>query len=170
MPFDFFNTGITTRGAAFKTKGGEFRVSNDPRTGDDRFDSIISKSQAAQFKFFSPSRLFSPLRSNRMNVAFRISARKKRACVNGFGVIFADVDVARKTKIVFFDKRNKSFRTLFSPTRDRGLCFVGLCGVQICKAKITTGTISLQSFGKKGVESKKRDVVVMDDFLYGEPM
>lgn len=70
------------------TRGGEFRVSNPPRSSgirDNRFDSINRKA-ARDFITFSPKRLFTPLRRNTVTVDFSIPGRRDDALVRGMFV------------------------------------------------------------------------------------
>lgn len=171
MPFDFFNSPPTTRGAVFSPK--QLRVSNDVPVTDMRFNSIVLNAQSIQFQRFSQKRLFSPLKRNVVNIQFRIPGSKKRACVSGFGAVFTDVDLAGKTRMRFFDDKRRIIRNLPVAARSSGLSFLGICRSRpICKVSITLGNISLQRLGSRfGVEpgSGKVDVVVLDDFLYAEP-
>src|SRR5262249_29886738 len=94
----------------------------------------------------------------------------------GFGAVFADVDKPNgtaqgkhSTQIDYFDADGKliySGRVPASPG-DRGLSFFGIVFDQpvITRVKITTGDVKPgQDDGAGG-----KDVVMMDDFLYGEP-
>lgn len=173
MPFNFFNVGDFTRGAIFRAKGREFRVSNSIHPKDDRFDSIIAKAQAQRFVRFSLDRLFAPFLSNRMATVFRIPGTNRRAVVSGFGVVFTDVVHPAVTNMRFFDKRGCLIAKVTVPTQPKGLSFAGIIVKNrkgrtisvISKVRITLGTVSLRGFSKK----RRGDLVVMDDFLYGEP-
>ena len=82
MPGDFFKR-VVTRGAEMVAKRGEFRVSNpDPPNGDDKFSSINRKA-SRDFITFSPKRLFTPLKDNKVTVVFSIPAKRQDATVKG---------------------------------------------------------------------------------------
>lgn len=181
MPFDFFNT-VAPRGAIFNTKDKEFRVSNSANpadTHDDRFDSILPKAVSNQFQRFSPERLFTPLKSNKMAVTFRIPSTNKRARTTGFGAVFVDVDRPHATHMRYFDKNGCLIARIAVPPRNEGLSFVGIVVLNahrsvripaISKVRINLGTISVQHFahlwrGSHGIG----DVCVLDDLIYGEP-
>ena len=204
MPGDFFNTEVT-RGAVFRTKTGEFRVSNpvDEDIVDDRFDSIVGKRIARMFVRFSLFRLFTPLNSNKMTMTFRIPAKDglgDRATSSGFGAVFTDVDLKKLTSLSFFDKKGCFIAKVFVPPRSKGLSFAGIVVIGkrhkpiavIDKVKFSLGDIAIAKLARKSKHShfghfghfghsvyssrfgkfgKKKfaDVVVMDDFIYGEP-
>lgn len=177
MPGNFFNTKVP-RGALFSTSRGEFRVSNPPPPlADDRFNSIIPSSVSGMFVRFSLDRLFSPLFSNKFITKFQVAGKKKKATVSGFGAVFTDVDFRGKTKLTYFDKNNCKIATLKVPPLNRGLSFAGLVVVDrfgkgipvIAKVKVTLGTISLWDFRLRYRGTYFADLVVCDDFIYGEP-
>lgn len=172
MPFDFFNSGMTTRGAIFKARRNEFRVSNPvpPPPIDDRFSSLLPRNQARRFVTFSPERLFTPFEDNKVAQFFRVPATNIKASTAGFGAVFTDVDLKKKTYIDFYTKSGCKLWRLFVPPKSKGLSFAGLYLLDgkpwIHRVVIKLGTISVKQAGRGG----KGDVVVLDDFLYGEPM
>lgn len=176
LPGDFFNKEVT-RGLIMSTSGGQFRVSNPQHPRDDRFDSILPRSVSEQFVRFSHPRLFSPLHSNVFTGFFRIPGNNKQASVSGFGAIFVDVDAVDESFIEYFDKQGCLIDRVFVRPRNRGLSFVGLTVLgnhglipAIHRIRVTLGTISLQDFADQYTPGNSPgDVVVMDDFIYGEP-
>ena len=84
--------------------------------------------------------------------------------------MFSDVDVANTTSIQFFNLANVSLGTTFAPNTlgDQTLSFLGgifNAGEQVGRVRITCGNAALGS-----LESvPTADLVVMDDFIYGEP-
>ncbi|GAB0495483.1 hypothetical protein MMPV_006785 [Pyropia vietnamensis] len=168
MPGDFFNTNVP-RGAVFKAKRGEFRVSNPPpvqRIVDNRFDSL-NKRLALQLLVFSPARLFTPLRDNELEVHFEVPGRRGvRATTTGFGAIFADVDRERVTSLEFLDRHGRRLAKEFAPAQGGGLSFLGVVFDKpiVATVKMTLGDRKITDRDDRG-----GDVVVADDFVYGEP-
>jgi hypothetical protein len=174
MPPDFFNTTVP-RGAEFSTaKGSEFRVSNPiatdvtaPPGGDNEFSSI-NPTYPDQFVTFSPFRLFTPFDTNVLDVNFFIPGSKTPATVSGFGAIFTDVDLPDSSKLDFFDINNNLLLSQFVPTAPQGLSFLGATfdTNSLFRVRITSGNTPI---GPNDDPAKGVDIVVMDDFLYGEP-
>jgi hypothetical protein len=161
---DFFNTN-SPRGAVFATPGSGFQVSSnaDPK----RFGNL-NANYTATFQTFSPQKLFTPIGSNVTDVKFFVPGTTKPASVTGFGSVFADVDAANATSITYYDEDGKKVDTISAPVADGGLSFLGATytdGTRISRVRIATGntTVGPDDGGAAA------DVVVMDDFLYGEP-
>eukprot|EP00178_Gracilaria_changii_P000632 TRINITY_DN107_c0_g1_i2.p1 TRINITY_DN107_c0_g1~~TRINITY_DN107_c0_g1_i2.p1 ORF type:complete len:265 (+),score=47.86 TRINITY_DN107_c0_g1_i2:564-1358(+) len=181
MPGDFFNT-VVTRGAVFKAQGGKFAVSNpaSPPPKDDRFSSLLPAFVTKQFRRFSLERLFTPVLSNRLVVKFQIPAAHDAAKVSGFGAVFTDVDLPRRTHMVYFDKNGCRIAKVLVPPKNKGLSFAGLVVVDkhnrrktlpvISKVKVQLGNVSVRGFFRRHFKRFFKDVVVMDDLFYGEPM
>lgn len=183
MPADFFNSTVS-RGALFRSRKNEFVVSNPPEDAknpsDDRFSSIIRRSQASRLKRFSPDRLLAPLIKNKMEIRFYIPGTNQPAMTSGFGAVFVDVDMRRKTYMKLLNHDGCLIAKIEVPPRDRGLSFVGIIlngldgkrgmASAIERVALELGTVSLKAFGAQTrcVDSNG-DLVVLDDFIYGEP-
>jgi hypothetical protein len=94
------------------------------------------------------------------------------ATTGAFGLILVDVEAAGSTHIDFFDQNNT---LIFTRTAlvggNRGLSFLGGvadAGEQIARVRIISGINTIVSNGVLG--NSNDDVVVMDDFLYAEPL
>jgi hypothetical protein len=113
--------------------------------------------------------LFTPLGSHVTDVTFFLAGTATPALTTGFGAVFTDVDNANATSIQFFDQASASLGTFFAPTANGGLSFLGVSfpAAAISRVRITTGNANLAS----GVPDNPSttDLVVMDDFIYGEP-
>ncbi len=172
MPGDFFNTTVP-RGAVFSTPGSGFAVSdpldsNDPGFPDKEFSSFDA-GNPIQFATFSASRLFSPVGSNIVEVTFRVPGKDTEATVNGFGAVFTDVDLPDSTKIEYFGADDDLILTQAVPVSDGGLSFAGITldSADIAKVVITAGSAHIEN-GAEDIGAGF-DLVVMDDFIYGEP-
>ena len=167
LPPNFFNAN-SPRGAVFFTPGTGFKVSADlenPTNTPVRFGSIHPIFPNL-FTTFSPERLFSAIDSELTEVLFFVPGTNQSAAVNGFGAVFTDVNVNDSTKIEYFDVTGKLLfsHDVLPGTKNRGsLSFlgVGFDAASVFFVRITSGNRILKS--------PNRDVVVMDDFIYGEP-
>ncbi len=165
FPASFFNVN-SKRGVVFSTQGGGFRV-------DSTDFAAVNPGLASQFKFFSTKKTFMSIGSNVMEAHFQIAGQAVPGLVNGFGVIFSDVDRVGSTVVEFFDADGVRLARLEAPARSSAyeFSFVGgsFAASVVARVRITSGeaalTASLTDLSSGGV----RDLVVMDDFVYGEP-
>jgi hypothetical protein len=170
-PFTVFQN---TRGATFTTPG--IGLTQAPSgavpPGGTNALSDINPTYAGLFLFFSPNRLFAPIGSNITEGLFSIpgTGGNVPAGVSGFGAVFSDVDLQGATTIEYFDNFGDSIGEFVVPatTGNQTFSFLGIVlgpgeGL-VSRILITTGTTAL---GPN--ESATVDLVVMDDFLYGEP-
>jgi hypothetical protein len=128
------------------------------------------------FKTFSPSRLFTPAGSNITEGSFFVPGTNgaSPATVTGFGAVFTDVDQpdggkgpGKPTMIEYFDRSGRQiFSSSVPPSPgDGNLSFIGIIfsDARIASFRITT-TDAPGRF-----DDRKHDIVMMDDFIYGEP-
>ncbi len=174
LPANFFNAN-SPRGAVFFTPGTGFQVSADsvnPTNTPVRFGNI-HRTFPQLFSTFSPERLFTALDSNIVEILFFVPGSPTGATVDGFGAVFTDVNRDDSTKIEYFDVNGGllfSQNVLPGPTRRGSLSFLGVgfdAGEGVFLVRITSGNRILETPGRTGRAA--RDVVVMDDFIYGEP-
>ena len=167
MPPNFFNSN-SPRGAVFLTLGTGFQVSansSNPTNTPVRFGNIHPV-YPELFSTFSPQRLFTALGSNITETLFFIPGTAQSATVNAFGAVFTDVNAADSTTIDYFDVGGNlllSQNVLPGPTARGSLSFVG---VKFDSANVFFVRIAS---GNRILKTPARDVVVMDDFIYGEP-
>jgi hypothetical protein len=172
-PFDVF---LNTRGAQFKTPG--VGLSQAPVSGGAQGGLATlfnNQSYANIFSTFSPLRLFTVVGSRIIEGLFFIpgSSGATPAAVTGFGAIFTDVDKPNgsksedhSTRIEYYDTHGKRIYTAFVPASpgDGGLSFIGIV---FNDARIASVKIRLET--RPGGDDDKKDIVMMDDFFYGEP-
>ena len=167
-PVTPFTTFQNTRGATFTTPGTG--LTQAAVTGGALSLDLINPQYAALFAPFSPNRLFAPLGSNITNGVFSIpgTGGTTPAGVIGFGAVFSDVDLAGTS--IAFTTTAGGIGPLAVPTfsGNQTFSFLGIVlgpgeGL-ITGVRIVTGTTALGPS-----ESASVDLVVMDDFLYGEP-
>ena len=183
-PVTPFNVFLNTRGAQFTTPG--LGLSQAPPSGgpEGGLEGLFNNSTYGEtFSAFSPLRLFTPVGSNITEALFFIpgSAGSMPAAVSGFGAVFSDVDEPdgdgpRKrhrnhdrgsTLIEYFGVDGKRIFSSFVPASpgEGSFSFFGIVfdDARIARVRITTGDEA------PGPDDDKRDIVMMDDFLYGEP-
>jgi hypothetical protein len=168
---------LLTRGALFATPGSGFVQA--PPSGI--ADTFINPTYATEFQAFSPVRLFSPIGSNITDVQFFVpGSGLLPATTRGFGVVFSDVDqpdgsgpgVKRgnrgaSTLVRYYGENGALIYSSFVPASpgDATISFLGIVfdDSRIARVRITTGSAA------PGGDDEDRDVVVMDDFIFGEP-
>ena len=183
-PVNPFNTFLNTRGAQFTTPG--FGLSQAPPSGGPQGGLVTlfgNASYATAFRAFSAPRLFTPVGSNITDTFFFVpgSNGATRAAVTGFGAIFSDVDLpdgsgpgtkygnrGASTLLQFFGADGRLLFSSFVPASpgDGGFSFFGIKfnDPRIASVRIIAGNIA-----PGPDDDGKSDVVMMDDFIYGEP-
>jgi hypothetical protein len=174
-PFDVF---LNTRGNRSTTPGTGFVQATTAGLAE----LFGVPSYATTFQPFSPSRLFSAIGSNVSDETFFVpgTSGAMRATTKAFGVVFSDVDQPdgsgpttkrgnrhASTLVEYFDVNGLPLFSSFVPASpgDASLSFFGIVlnDARIASVRITSGGAAL------GVDDNSADVVVMDDFIYGEP-
>lgn len=171
FPHNFFNNPDPAlangrkRGFVIENTSVAFRV-------DSTSFADISASYAAQFKAFSPKRLFMSMNGNETIGIFQVPGATTSASVKGFGVIFNDVDSDNGASIEFFNG-TKSLGVYKAPKSTIAGTSFSLLGVyfpdeKVTKVRIISGqnTLGGQDISSGGAQ----DIVVMDDFFYDEPV
>lgn len=165
FPPDFFNTNART-GAVFATNGSGFR-------NDSTLFADVDPSYADEFDFFTENRIFAPVGSSQMEVLFRVAGETTPAAVTGFGVVFTDVDRNGAAGIEAYDRDGRSLGVYAAPVRSDadGLSFVGMKFDEpiIARVRIVAGEASLAPGVYDISNGGSADLVVMDNFLFGEP-
>ena len=93
----------------------------------------------------------------------------QQALVDGFGVVFTDVEIAGLTTLDFFDLGGALIHTVAAPTSDNaGLSFAGATfdNFEVARVRITTGSVGVNHCA---TEASGGDCVAIDDFIIGEP-
>jgi hypothetical protein len=160
FPAAFFNVN-SKRGAVFLTPGTGLRVDS------------TEFGATAQFKAFSPKKLFAAVGSNQVTVDFQLVGTTTSGLVKGFGVVFTDVDVAGSTRVEFFDSTGTRIADLEAPAKNgaREFSFIGavFASPVIARVVITSGDAALNGAATDVSTGGTKDLVAMDDFVYGEP-
>jgi hypothetical protein len=165
FPGDFFNV-TSTRGALLSTNGTGLRV-------DSTAFSDISGTLPGQFTAFSPKKLFSSVGSPFTQVDFDLVGTTTRGLVNGFGVVFSDVDRLGSTRVVFVDTQGHELANIAAPAHlgTQQFSFVGAVfpSAIVQRVLIFSGDAALNATIKDVSDGGTKDLVTMDDFIYGEP-
>jgi hypothetical protein len=182
-PVTPFNVFLDSRGSQFTSPGTG--LSQAPPAGGPQgglAGLFNNPTYGTIFSTFSPLRLFTPVGSNVTNAGFFIPGTNgaQPATVRGFGAVFTDVDrpngerdgqpLKDRLPSTWIKYLGVDGTLLFSGVvpaspGDGGLSFFGIvfddariAGVQIISGKVAPGP-----------DDTQEDIVVMDDFLYGEP-
>ena len=165
FPAAFFNTNVKS-GAIYTTAGTGFR--NDSTSFAD-----INPAYADQFRFFSASKIFSPIGSNLVDQLFEVAGQPTPAVVRAFGIVFSDVDLAGKTTIQAFARDGSSLGVFAAPVRSdaAGLSFLAVSfpDAVIARVRITLGTGALATGVNDITAGGTADLVVFDNVIYSEP-
>jgi hypothetical protein len=170
FPFDFFGSADPAlangrkRGLVMTNTGTSFRV-------DSTDFSEIDASYASQFEVFSKKRLFTYMGNVVTEITFKVPGTATDASVNAFGVIFSDVDIANTTTVEYYNG-SKSLGVFKAVPASQGFSFVGVHfpAERVTRVKITSGNGLLAAGVKDISNGGSKDLVVMDDFLYSEPV
>lgn len=176
FPGDFFNAGFAprARGAEFSTPGSGFFLSATQASGAGiEFDNI-DPSYSGLFDTFSSERLFTPYQSVVTIVDFFNPAEQTTpARTRGFGAVFSDVDFTDVSRIDYFDEDDNLLTTVFAPSNgdNETLSFAGAVFDEpvVSSVWIYSGNVPLGP-GVTEQPGLTVDLVVLDDFIYGEPV
>jgi hypothetical protein len=183
-PVNPFNVFLNTRGSQFTTPG--VGLTQAPASGGPQGGLAVlfnNPSYGTIFKPFSNLRLFTPVGSNITDAFFFLpgSNGSVPATVTGFGAVFTDVDQpdgsgpgekrgnrGASTLIEFYGVNGELLFSSFVPASpgDGSQSFFGVKfnDARIARVRITTGDVALGPD-----DDSSNDIVVMDDFIYGEP-
>jgi len=183
-PANPFLTFLDTRGSQFKTPG--LGLSQAPPSGGPEGGLAVlfaNPTYGTTFRTFSASRLFTPVGSNITEGSFAIPGTNGNApaTVRGFGAVFTDVDQPdgsgrdvrhgnRKasTFIEYFDRNGRLIFSSFVPAApgDGNLSFFA---IKFDDARIASVRIKAGNVAPGPNDDEHHDIVMMDDFIYGEP-
>jgi hypothetical protein len=165
FPADFFNSTVKL-GAVFATTGTGFRNDSTRFIG-------VDAGYADQFNFFSSNKIFAAVASNLVDVTFRLAGTTTPALVSGFGAVFSDVDTPASTHLDYYAVDGRLLGHYDAPVRSdaAGLSFLGVKfdSVAVARVRITLGQGAMGAGIDDVSAGGTRDLVVVDDFLYGEP-
>jgi len=171
LPNDFFNPTTSgapvaqQRGLVYAAGVGEFQVSNT------NF-SDIDPASSGEFSPFSGTKTFANISTNLWPIGFQVAGETTAAFSRGVGIVFSDVDLPNSTSLEFFEGE-KSLGKFFVPphTTTSSFSFLGVYfpgNERITKVQVKHDGIL--SDGQKDISAGgQHDLVIFDDFIYGEP-
>ena len=169
LPVDFFNpvgdqaTVANQRGLIYST-AGNFQVSKTNFAE-------VNASATNQFSNFTGDKSFANISSSLWDVEFQVAGKTEAAFVRGFGIVFSDVDLPNSTSMEFFNE-DRSLGKFFVPAK-KGSNFSFL-GVYFKNEKVTRVSVAHDSHLDKGQkdisDNGPADLVIMDNFLWNEPV
>ena len=170
-PFDGF---LVNRGGRFTTPGSGFVQA--PVEG--LVDVFRNNRYDTTFQAFSPVRLFSPIDSFVTDARFFVpGGGLLPATTTGFGVVFSDVDLVSGrvgnrdiagSSMTYFDAKGRRIAHVAVPA-SKGDASVSFLGVLFDAPHVAYVRINAGNVAPGPNDSSRRDVVMMDDFIYGEP-
>ena len=178
-PVTPFNVFLNTRGSQFNTPG--LGLSQAPPSGGPQGGLAVlfgNPTYGQTFRAFSLSRLFTPVGSNITNASFFIPGTNGTvpATVRGFGAVFTDVDQQadgnpNHTASTLIEYLDKDSRILFSSSvpASPGRGSLSFFGIVFGDARIAAVRIQSGNVAPGPSDDGRHDVVMMDDFIYGEP-
>jgi hypothetical protein len=167
LPGDFFNT-TSARGIVFSTPGSGFAVSANEGVAAVRF-ADLNPAYESLFQVFSAQRLFTALDSTSTEARFFVPGSTTPAATRGFGAVFTNVRWPDAATIEYLDPAGTSLGVWRVPAGGAGgLSFLGVSWDRpaVGVVRIISGTAALGPYAADGAAA---NLVVMDDFLYGEP-
>ncbi len=172
LPGDFFNPvgaaapASRQRGLVYASAAGTFEVSKT------NFNEV-NAAASSQFAPFSGQQTFSNISSNLWDVGFEVAGQPIAASVMGFGIVFSDVDVANNSYLEFYSG-DKNLGRFYVPVHDNnsGFSFLGVYfkNDKVTRVRVSHGNGILNTGQKDITNGGTKDLVIMDDFLYSEPI
>jgi hypothetical protein len=163
LPPDLFRA----RGALLSTRGSRLAVSGNPGEGPVAFEDL-DPDAPRRFAPFSPNKLFTAVGSTTVDVTFVVPGTNQPATTRGFGAVFTDVDLPTSTRLRYFARDGRLLGSFAVPASQgsKNLSFLGATfeDARVARVRITSGNARIGT-----PEIGRRDVVAMDDFIYGEP-
>ncbi len=170
LPPDFFNRN-SVRGVVLSSDNAgwsSFQVSANAADAAVRFDTI-NQGYSSIFQTFSPERLFSSADANDYDVDFFVPGTQVKGKVNGFGAIFTNVALPFSSSIEFFNADGVSLGKYYVSPAAKSLSFLGVVfpKAMVTGVRIVPGTTPI---GPADNPAAGINIVVLDDFTYGEPV
>src|SRR4029078_2338698 len=172
FPANFFNVN-SPRGVVFSTAGSGVLTSADSSnpTATPTLFTDLNAGYAGVFQSFSAERIFGVVGSTDMDVNFFLPGTNTPGSVTSFGLVFVDNNLATFPSCASIQAFNGATSLGFfcaTPAPSGGLSFLGVSATGsdvITRISIHLGTGLLGS-----AQSAGNEVVVMDDFIFSNPV
>lgn len=170
LPHDFFNP-VGAGAPVARQRGILYAGIENAMISKTGFAEINSEA-ASSFSAFSGNKTFAVTTAAQWPVFFQVAGTTTPATINGFGAVFSDVDKENSTFIEPYNEEKKLGR-YYVPAHDNTSSFSFL-GIYFNSEKITHVFIGHEgklADGQKDITAGgPKDLVVLDDFIYSEPI
>lgn len=170
LPVNFFNPVGPAANVSLQ-RGFKYMAGAAARVSANAF-SALEPSNATQFAAFSGNKTFAAIGSNIWNVEFEVPGQPVLASVKGFGAVFSDVDTENGASLEFFSGTESLgiFKVPVQTTGTHSFLGVYFPDKKITRIEIKQGAAPIGEAVKDISAGGSHDLVLMDDFLYTEPM
>jgi hypothetical protein len=142
------------------------------RVSDNDF-ADINPSYGEEFESFSKVKTFMAAGSRNLTLTFRVPGTDTGALVSGIGIVFSDVDREGTATITLYAVDGTNLGEYAAPARTdaNGHSFVGVAFDRpiIDRVEVRSGEAALGAGTNDVSDDGQYDLVVTDDFLFGEP-
>jgi hypothetical protein len=111
--------------------------------------------------------------STRMTLTFRVVGTDTPALTSGIGIVFSDVDRDGAAYMTLYTEDGEDLGTYVAPVRsdEAGHSFVGVAydRTVVARVEVFSGEAALAGGTDDVTDAGAHDLVVTDDFLFGEP-
>ena len=169
LPVDFFNpvgpqAPVANQRGLIYSAAGNFQVSKNNFAN-------VNAAATGQFSNFSGDKSFANISSSLWDVEFQVAGKTEAAFVKGFGIVFTDVDQPNSTSMEFFSEE-RSLGKFFVPAKNgSNFSFLGVYFKNEQVTRISVAHDSHLDKGQKDIsDNGPADLVIMDNFLWNEPV
>jgi hypothetical protein len=142
------------------------------RVSDNDF-ADINPTYGEEFESFSRVKTFMAAGSRNLTLTFRVPGTDAGALVSGFGIVFSDVDQEGSATLTLYAQDGTNLGEYAAPARSdaNGHSFVGVAFDRplIARVEVRSGQAALSAAANDVSDGGAYDLVVTDDFLFGEP-
>jgi hypothetical protein len=170
LPGDFFNP--TTPGSPESRQRGLLYAENADAMVSKNLFAEVNREAATEFSVFSGDKGFAVVNAALWPVEFRVAGQTTAATVKGFGIVFSDVDKEGSTFIEYFNG-DKSLVRQYVPVHAPGssFSFLGVYFPDEIITRVVIGHEGILQLGEKDIsQGGTKDLVILDDFIYSEPI
>jgi hypothetical protein len=170
LPSNFFNP--TEAGASESLQRGAVYAALDNAMVSASKFSEVNAQASSEFSSFSGNKTFAVTNATLWPVSFRVAGTSTDASVKAFGAVFVDVDKTNSTYIEFYSNQVSLGRFFVSPhDNNSNFSFLGVYFPNADVTEVQIGHEGKLSDGEKDIsQGGAKDLVVLDDFIYSEPL
>lgn len=169
LPKNFFNP--VGQNASVSLQRGLVYDKGEFQASATKFTTVNSEA-ATEFAAFSGTKVFANVSNFEWPIGFEVSGQTAEASVSAFGMVFGDVDKEQSVSLEFFQD-GESLGKFFVPAQTPESKFSFL-GVRFSNRQITKVLVRHEgrlSDGQKDLsQGGPKDLIVIDDLIYSEPV